>query len=179
MSRKIIGATVGTPLSTNAIADKLKPVKTVNNVSPDYRGNVSLEVLHGKDGKDGKEGVGIATFKQTVFSTEDGGNNIIRYELTDGTSNFFIVKNGNKGSTGANGKDGTSVTVHSVRESTVDGSNNLVIFSDGKILTVKNGSKGDPGKTPVKGTDYYTEDDKAEMVEAVLAALPAAEGVSY
>ena len=35
------------------------------------------------------------------------------------------------------------------------------------------------GYTPVKGKDYYTEADKQEMVNAVLAALPAAEGVSY
>lgn len=35
------------------------------------------------------------------------------------------------------------------------------------------------GHTPIKGTDYFTEADKAEMVNAVLAALPAAEGVSY
>ena len=34
------------------------------------------------------------------------------------------------------------------------------------------GDKGDPGVTPVKGTDYYTAADKAEMVAAVLAALP-------
>lgn len=31
------------------------------------------------------------------------------------------------------------------------------------------------GKTPVKGVDYYTEEDKAEMVNAVLAALPDAD----
>lgn len=41
------------------------------------------------------------------------------------------------------------------------------------------GSPGADGHTPIKGTDYFTEDDKAEMVNAVLAALPAAEGVSY
>ena len=47
------------------------------------------------------------------------------------------------------------------------------------------GEKGDPGpqgpagKTPVKGTDYYTEGDKQEIVDAVLAALPNGNGVSY
>ena len=47
------------------------------------------------------------------------------------------------------------------------------------------GEKGDPGpqgpagKTPVKGTDYYTESDKQEIVDAVLAALPNGNGVSY
>lgn len=32
------------------------------------------------------------------------------------------------------------------------------------------------GRTPVKGTDYYTEADKAEMVSAVIAALPVYNG---
>lgn len=41
------------------------------------------------------------------------------------------------------------------------------------------GATGAPGYTPVKGTDYFTEEDKTELVNAVLAALPAAEGVGY
>lgn len=32
---------------------------------------------------------------------------------------------------------------------------------------------GEDGHTPVKGTDYWTEDDKAEIVEGVLDSLPA------
>lgn len=32
--------------------------------------------------------------------------------------------------------------------------------------------KGADGRTPVKGTDYYTESDKSEMVDRVVAALP-------
>lgn len=39
--------------------------------------------------------------------------------------------------------------------------------------------KGDPGKSPVVGVDYFTEEDKEEMVAAVLAALPTAEGGSF
>lgn len=41
------------------------------------------------------------------------------------------------------------------------------------------GVPGEPGYTPIKGTDYWTEADKTEMVNAVLAALPAAEGVGF
>lgn len=47
-----------------------------------------------------------------------------------------------------------------------------------EIITIK----GDPGKdghTPVKGTDYFTEEDKTELVNAVLAALPSTEEVAY
>lgn len=38
------------------------------------------------------------------------------------------------------------------------------------------GASGPHGRTPVKGTDYYTEADKAEMVSAVIAALPVYDG---
>lgn len=40
-------------------------------------------------------------------------------------------------------------------------------------------SRGDPGYTPVKGVDYYTDEDKAEMVDAVLAAIPNGDEVMY
>ena len=46
-------------------------------------------------------------------------------------------------------------------------------------LTLPTGPQGNPGKdgkTPVKGTDYFTAADKAEMVNEVLAALPAYNG---
>lgn len=38
---------------------------------------------------------------------------------------------------------------------------------------------GADGKTPVKGVDYYTEADKEELVQAVIAALPNGDEVSY
>jgi hypothetical protein len=43
MSRKIIGVTVGTPLSIRAIKDKLNPVTQVNGATPDENGNVEIE----------------------------------------------------------------------------------------------------------------------------------------
>lgn len=65
------------------------------------------------------------------------------------------------------GKDGTSVTVKSVSESTEDGGSNMVTFSDGKTVTIKNGSKGS------KGDPYtLTDTDKASIVSAVISELP-------
>lgn len=40
-------------------------------------------------------------------------------------------------------------------------------------------SRGEKGKTPVKGTDYWTEADKAEIVTDTLAALPTWTGGNY
>lgn len=82
------------------------------------------------------------------------------------------------------GKNGTSVAVSSVSESTADGGNNVVTFSDGKTLTVKNGKQGNPGtpgsdghdgKTPVRGEDYWNPSDKAE-IEAYIATELAKRG---
>lgn len=41
------------------------------------------------------------------------------------------------------------------------------------------GEKGDKGDKPVKGEDYFTETDKALLVQGVLNALNAAEGEAY
>lgn len=41
------------------------------------------------------------------------------------------------------------------------------------------GDKGADGKTPVKGTDYWTAADKAEIVADTLAALPTWTGGNY
>lgn len=59
------------------------------------------------------------------------------------------------------GNDGTSVTVASVSESTEDGGSNVITFSDGKTVTIKNGSKGE---------DYVlTAADKEEIANMVKA----------
>lgn len=58
-----------------------------------------------------------------------------------------------------------------------DADNGLFDGPQGPVGPV--GPAGANGYTPVKGIDYFTDADKAELVDAVLAALPAAEGVSY
>ena len=41
------------------------------------------------------------------------------------------------------------------------------------------GPQGPMGPAPVRGTDYWTAADKAEIVSSVLVALPNASGVSF
>ena len=41
------------------------------------------------------------------------------------------------------------------------------------------GEKGQDGYTPIKGVDYFTEADKQELVNSVIASLPSSEDVSY
>lgn len=94
---------------------------------------------------------------------------------------------GAKGETGAQGQRGADGTSATHRWS---GTTLYITSASGTTsanLKGDKGDKGDPGtngkdgqpgkdgadgKTPVKGTDYFTEADKAEMVSAVITALP-------
>ena len=52
--------------------------------------------------------------------------------------------------------------------------------NDKTTLKVRNGRKGNPGYTPVRGKDYWTESDKKDIVgEVLLQNLPWAEGRSF
>lgn len=50
-------------------------------------------------------------------------------------------------------------------------------YTDTKVPAT--GPQGDPGHTPEKGVDYWTDEDKAEITQDVLEALPVWEGGDY
>lgn len=43
MKRKIIGVTVGTPLSPRSIQDKIKPITAINGITADENGNAEIK----------------------------------------------------------------------------------------------------------------------------------------
>ena len=112
----------------------------------------------GSKGDTGAAGVGIKSVVQTTTSSADGGNNVITVTKDDGTTSTFTVKNGSKGSTGAKGEKGDPGEQGPKGEKGADGAAGAA---------GKDGKDGAAGATPVKGKDYYTDADKAEMVEAV------------
>lgn len=79
------------------------------------------------------------------------------------------------------GEDGFSPTI---TVEAIEGGNKIAItdVNGTKYVYVmdgkggKNGKDGVDGRTPVKGTDYFTQADKTEMVNAVIAALPVYDG---
>lgn len=91
---------------------------------------------------------------------------------------------GKDGKDGAPGEDGVSPTVEIAA---IDGGNRVSITDaeGSSSFDVMNGTDGAPGTpgadgadgyTPVKGVDYWTEADKAEMVADTIAALPVYNG---
>ena len=122
------------------------------------KGSQGIQGIQGPTGSPGKDGTSV-TVANVSTSSEDGGTNTVTF--SDGKT--LSVKNGSKGSTGATGatgptgpagstgKDGTSVTVASVATSSADGGANVVTFSDGKTVTILNGSKGSQGIQGVQG----------------------------
>lgn len=77
------------------------------------------------------------------------------------------------------------VTVDELNGAIEDAINELVASGELKGEKGDKGDKGDTGatgaagadgKTPVKGVDYFTDVDKAELVEDVLEALPTYDG---
>ena len=77
---------------------------------------------------------------------------------------------------GADGKDGTNGITPTIG---TNGNWYLSTADTGKPSRGAQGEKGSDGKTPVKGVDYWTESDKREIVNDVIAALPDGTEVSY
>ena len=169
----------------SAGADGISPTVKVQETTNGHRITITdkdgvhiFDVLDGKDGEGGGGSGGA--------DGEDGGYYTPSVS-SDGTLSWFASKadmpgvasaniKGSAGKDGSNGKDGTSVTVANVTTSTADGGSNVVTFSDGKTVTILNGSKGSQGiqgiqgiqgvqgptgatgpagYTPQKGVDYF------------------------
>lgn len=149
-----------TPVVTQISENTVNLSFTASKEGMDDIAGQQIVLPAGKDGKDGKDGA-------------DGEPGKDGYTPVKGKDYFD----------GLPGNDGTSVSVKNITESTEDGGSNVVTFSDGKTITIRNGSKGSAGatgatggkgadgRTPVRGTDYWTEADKADIVRQVLASM--------
>jgi hypothetical protein len=137
----------------------------------DKNGTKTATINDGADGSPGSAG------KDGTSVTHSWSGTTLSITSASGTSSANLKgEKGDKGDTGAAG-----VSVSSVKQTTTssaDGGSNVVTvtLSNGttSTFTVKNGSKGSTGaagKTPVKGTDYWTAEDKESMIQDVISAL--------
>lgn len=134
-----------------------------------------VDYFDGTDGKDGAQGVrgtGIlkVTTTPTSYTTATGGKNPIKRMAISTVKSQAKV-------------DEVVVNDHILHGSYLYHVYYLdatyVYMDSYTYIKGATGSKGADGYTPVKGTDYYTEADKTEMVNLVLAALPTWNGGAY
>lgn len=125
----------------------------------------------GANGTNGTNGT-TPTIKAAAGSSIEAVGTPSVTAATSGTTTTFTFNNlkgatgatgpqGEKGATGATGPQGpsgTSVTVSKVSESAASGGSNVVTFSDGKTVTIKNGVNGTNG---TNGTNGVTPTIKA------------------
>lgn len=154
------------------------------------RGDRGYRGLQGEKGRDGTS-VQITGIDE---SSVDGGTNYVNFS----NGSTLRVRNGNKGEKGDPGQNGTdglpgadgatgprgykgekgdpgvSVTVLDVSETYEDGAANVVVFSDGTTLSVRNGNTGSQGVRGIQGKqgpkgDTYTitSDDYQEIADYV------------
>lgn len=122
----------------------------------------------GKDGVDGKPGAdgkpGTAGADGVTPHIGDNGN---WYLGTTDTGKPSRGATGAKGDAGAAGPAGSQGPAGAPGKDGAPGAQG------------EKGDPGAPGKTPVRGTDYWTEADKQEIVSSVIAALPDGTEVAY
>lgn len=137
-----------------------------------------LEWLASLKGDKGDTGAGLRVLglKSTVEELPDDAELGDGYGVGTVDDNLLYVKTetGWQNMGRLKGKDGVSVTVASVSESTEDGGTNVVSFSDGKELKVKNGGTGKQGLTGLNIWAYFnawigdTEPDWSEYDEEIV-----------
>ena len=120
----------------------------------------------------GEDGVGIA------FARVDAEGNLV-LDYTDGSSATVGYVVGPSGKDGKNGQNGVTFTPR------VDAEGNLSWANDGGLenpavvnIRGSDGKDGKDGYTPVKGTDYFTEEDKTGIVVEMLNERPMATGMT-
>lgn len=96
-------------------------------------------------GEPGPQGVGIKSIERTSGNGAAGTVDTYTVTLTDDTKAELYVYNGK------DGIPGDSVGIEKIEESNEDGGSNIVTFTTGNKMTVKNGSRGPQGYTPYVG----------------------------
>ncbi len=89
MSRRIIGVTVGTPLSISTIKDKLKPITSVNGVEADENGNVEITI---PDSGGNVDLTGYATEQYVKDYAQPAGNYLTEVPSDYATKEFVTNK---------------------------------------------------------------------------------------
>ncbi len=128
----------------------------------------------------------IVSLEQTTTSSESGGKNVWTATFGDGRKSNIEIKNGEKGDKGDQGEKGDKGDKGDTGATGATGPQGLQGPQGEKGdpgaqgpqgeqgIQGPKGDKGDPGKdgkTPVKGEDYFTNEDKEEFKKDVIDSI--------
>ena len=103
--------------------------------------------------------------------------NQLNYELPNIGSGDGTAKSTDTKSTQTYEVQGTEVSYYELRSLIVQDLQKVDTMIEDLEKSKANGEfDGKDGYTPQKGLDYYTEEDRAEMLEEVIASLPVYDG---
>ena len=108
---------------------------------------------------------------------KDGNKGLSQNDFTDEYKSRLdnLKNNGGSGGSGANGEDGATFIPKVSEEGVISWTNNKGLDNPEPVnIKGKDGSvgpQGPQGHTPIKGTDYFTEAEKQEMISAVLNSI--------
>lgn len=164
---------------------------TVTNSGTENAAVFNFGIPVGKDGADGEDGKAATVQIGSVTTGAAGTSASVVNAGTENAAvlNFTIPRgaDGQPGSNGSPGKDGAAATVAvgtvttgaagSSATVTNAGTANAAVlnFSIPRGADGGKGEKGDPGYTPQKGTDYFTEADKQEVAAAAAGLVTPAD----
>lgn len=149
-------------------------IKNGSKGSTGAKGDQGIQGPKGDTGEQGPKGDTGENGADGISVTHKWSGSILEITSASGTSSVDLKgEKGDKGETGPQGERGMQGEIGP------QGPKGDTGEQGPKGDTGETGVTGADGYTPIKGTDYYTEADKAEMVSAVLAALPTWTGGSY
>lgn len=142
-------------------ADGYTPIKGIDYFTEEDKAELVAEL-----GDSGAGNAGADGFSPVAKVTQTDTGAVISITDKAGTTTATITNGkdgakGDKGDAGVQGPQGEKGDTGAVGPQGPQG---------------EKGDTGADGKTPEKGVDYFTESDKTEMVNAVIAALPVYNG---
>ena len=132
-------------------------------------------------GAPGEPGVGISSVEYDPVLKPGRVGRDSTFVLTDGRRYVAQVFDGADGERGPQGVPGTSIGIknQSIEFDEDFRQKTTIEFTDGTRVTVQDGKNGADGKdgedgyTPVKGVDYWTEEDQQQIIDRVSAVSAA------
>ena len=163
--KRLIDALESNKLAASALTSAIETALAEAKASGEFDGATFTPYVNALTGYlSWSNNKGLPNPSRIKIKGDDAFSPIVSVSKSDKVTTITIEDaNGAKTATVNDGADGTSVSVSNVSESTASGGSNVVTFSDGEKVTVKNGKDG---------KDYVlSAADKQEIKNAVISSI--------